>query len=267
MYIGCMRNLRHELYGESVFTSFRTFNGRVPALELHFMRLYEAVRETYFMKSLTYSQFYDYFCSDFIDKHLIARTNKYFRLTIYSDNTNSALGQKSFGLCDLKLNLLTKELGKPLTSLRLKSYQSPFSKNYVPIKSGSYFQNLLFKRKAMDQGFDDVIFSVDGNLVEASTSNLVFEKNGQFFYPSGNYFLQGITLSIFKKYCESCSILIHEIEIPKSTIKNYDHVFLLNSVQGLVSVSSIDEKKYSVDDDTEKLSIQFIKYCEEIYDR
>jgi branched-subunit amino acid aminotransferase/4-amino-4-deoxychorismate lyase len=262
MYIGVMRNLRHELYGESVFTSFRTFNGQVYGLEEHFKRLYEAVRDVYFMKTLTYSQFFNYFCIDIRASYLNKYPNHYIRMTIFSDQTNSSLNQKSFGLCDLELSISIKDLGEARSSLRLKSFSSPYSKSYIPIKSGSYFQNLYFKRKGIEQGYDDILFTVDDEVVEASTSNIIFQRGNDFFFPAGHYFLQGITLKLFKEFCRFKSFKIYELDIKKNSIRNYDQAFLLNSVQGLVSVKSIDEYEFIVDH-SRKLNDHFLKFCEE----
>ena len=259
-----MRNLRHELYGESVFTSFRTFNGQVYGLEEHFKRLYEAVRNVYFMKTLTYSQFFNYFCIDVEDLFVNRYQNHYIRMTIFLDQVNSNLNQKSFGLCDLKMNTSVKALGVTRTSLRLKTYPSPYSKNYIPIKSGSYFQNLFFRRKGIEQGYDDILFTINDEIVEASTSNIMFQKENEFFIPAGEYFLQGITIKLFKEYCKFNSFKIYELDIKKISIKDYDQVFLLNSVQGLVSVKSIDDDEFIVDH-SRALYDHFFKFCEETY--
>lgn len=262
MYIDVMRNMRHELYGESVFTSFRTFNGQICGAEQHFRRLYDAVLVTYNLKNLTYIQFFNHFLQNVEEQIGLKTKNHYCRMTIFCNELGTSLNQSRFGLSELDLDISIKELNLIDKKIRLKTYLSPFSKNYIPIKSGSYFQNTIFKRKAIDAGFDDALFVCDESITEASTSNIIFIKNGNFFYPEGAHFLQGITLNIFRAFCKRLSLSISGAKIFERSMKDYSGAFLLNSVQGLVPVESINSFNYNTEE-IETIRIKFIQFCEE----
>jgi branched-subunit amino acid aminotransferase/4-amino-4-deoxychorismate lyase len=245
MYIEHMINMRHELYGESVFTSFRSYAGKIIGLELHLQRLLGAVQKTYGLEDLTLEQF---------ESHLIAGEeliglasqypNHYFRLTIMAQG-DSSLQKTSFDLEDLKLvKNIEKRSFDTETEKTLKLTPSPFSQYYEPIKAGSYFQQLFFRRKAMRLGFSDVLFTQDDNILEASTSNILFFKNHQFYTPKANSILYGTTLKLFEKYCYQLDCPLSYETISLSTLDTYEAVYLLNAVEGLTAVSAIEKIKY-----------------------
>ncbi len=262
MYIDNMRNMRHELYGESVFTSFRVFNGKIPGFELHLQRLFEAVQETYSLKHVSFNEFYRYFyTSEQILKQAKNNPNSYCRITVFSQ-VNTGLNQIRFGLSDLCMNFEISPIKEEIKPVSLKSYLSPFSKNYVPIKSSSYFQQLHFKKLALKLHYNDCLFIVDGNISEASTSNIVFYKSGEYFFPEGNFFLQGITLEVFKKFCLNQSLSIKAKTISYKELSDYEGAFLLNSVKGLVPIYKIDEFDYAIDNII-CVKRSFINFCED----
>lgn len=254
-----MFTLRHELYGESVFTSFRTWEGKVFAFEEHFERLLVAVRSTYGLENLKISQFKEWIKTNLdIDKLIQENPNHYFRITIYS-KSDISLNKVKFSLSDLSVDLNTRLTQVSNKKLRLKTFSSPFSKSFVPIKSGSYFQNLYFRKEAIKNGFDDVLFCMDNEVIEASTSNILFEKNGSYITPQGEFFLRGITLGLFEQYCLENEISYSTQKILSSELESFDKAYLLNSVQGLVSVESIDSTNFLLDE-SDQLRENLIKF-------
>lgn len=261
MYIGWVKNLRHELYGESVFTSFRTFDGKVFEFQRHVWRLLEGVRLVYLMGNLRMSEFESLFLKNFNSLEIFKQSpNHYFRLTITSHGDTS-LVQTHFDPKDLRLSVLLRKIeNESLSPIALRSCPSPYSKNYVPIKTGSYFQNLHFKRHAILEGFDDALFCHEELITEATSSNIIFQKGGEFWLPSGGYFLKGVTLTLFKKYCSFKKIKFCETDIYLEDLVSIEKVYTLNSVQLVRAVERIDSKSFEVD----KLGLlekNFLSFC------
>jgi len=255
--------MRHELYGESVFTSFRTNSSIVFGFQQHIDRLYNAVVRTYGLDHLSLEQFKKYFLQQFDFATLCKENpNHYFRISFYTKGKLS-LATAHFSQEDIAVKITINDLASTQEkSLKLKIFESPYSRHYVPIKSGSYFQSLHFKKQAIRDGFDDVLFTSQQEVTEASSSNIIFERDGEFFTPQGDFFLRGVTLALFAEYCDQRKVLFEEKIINQDGLTQYDHVYLLNSVKGLIPVEVINNKRYAIND---KLKQNFFYFCQEKY--
>ncbi len=259
MYIGSMRNSRHEIYGESIFTSFRTFDGKVPEFQEHIKRLWNGAKEGYGFEHLSLEAFSNHFLENLnLSQKFSDNLNHYFRLTLIS-NGDVSLGKMNFSLSEMELCLSIKPIPAMKSSLSLQTKPSPFSEHYLPIKNGSYFQQLVIKRQAMHAGFDDVLFTREGFILEASTSNIVFEKDEHFYFPAAKGIIQGITEGIFKRFLLAQNKKIINTNIELKEIKNFDHAYLLNCVGGITSVSKINDVCFESSQDTKSSFINFIK--------
>ncbi len=261
MYIGEMRNLRHELYGESVFTSFRTFEASVLGLNKHFERLYNSVTLCYGLRHIDPKTFNEYFLERLsLASQFQKYPNHYFRISIFS-NGDKSLSKKNFGLGELEVDLKISKLPEKKASLKLKTFQSPYSEHYIPLKTGSYFQSLYFKRLAMSKGHDDVLFMRDDLILETSTSNLVLFKNAQAFFPEAKGILAGVTTSLLQKYFQSVNVSYTQMPIQYASLQDFDEVFALNAVRGLTPVLKIDDNEFVVNGqkELEKKFVEFAK--------
>lgn len=104
------------------------------------------------------------------------------------------------------------------------------------IKSGNYGANALYKRKAKDQGFDDVIFlNTKGNVTCASTSNIIMEKDGVLFTPPlEDGVMDGTTRAVLIS-----QLGITEKSLTAEELLSADHLWLCNAF-GIRCVLSID---------------------------
>lgn len=246
-------NTRSALYGEAIFTSFRSFGVKVPKLSSHFKRLYAAAEDYYELSHISYEQFVAHFLGEFKPESF--GENQYFRLDLY--NTSSArLIQNDIGLSDLELKITNRDIVESNSDemISLKSYLSPYGKGFIPYKSASYFQNLLYRKKAMRVGSDDALFFLDEKITEATTSNIIFQKGSQFYTPKGDHFLKGITLELFKEKfnIEETNIFLREMD-------HYDSAYLLNSVKSIVPVFQLDHFQFKINRNIPKEFKQFLE--------
>ena len=260
-----MLNLRHELYGESVFTSFRTFEGKVFGKDLHLRRLYLAVKACYLLADLSFEDFETYFNLESKLQYLnLANPDSYIRLTIYSSKVSS-LSHFKFELSELQLDIKIKDYQENVLGIKLKTESYPYSESYRPIKAGSYFQQLLLRKEALADGFDDVSFvGIDGQLLELSTSNIIFKNTqGHFITPKGDYFLRGTTLTLFENYCTERGLLFRVEDIKITDVKNLEAAFALNAVSIIKKIKSINSFEFK-ENDIDRLRSDFLKYLLEI---
>ena len=253
-----MRNLRHELYGESVFTSFRTLNSKVLGLDLHLERLLSGVKDIFGFCDMSKEAFFSFFINDLnLDLKFKEYPNHYFRLTIYSEGSTE-LNRYSFSLGEMKVNLSTKPIEElPKKSLKLKTFPSPFSEFYNPCKTGSYQPLLFFRKKALKMGYDDVLFMAGNNVLEASSSNIVFIKENKIITPDDPRILHGVTLQCLESYIEKTSYRFGKEVVTLRDLKEIDACFSLNSVKGIIPVERIDDYIFPSYNKYEKLFNKF----------
>ena len=111
------------------------------------------------------------------------------------------------------------------------------------IKSFNYGDNILEKRAAKENGYDEPIFlNTKKYICEGATSNIFFIKDDNIYTPRvENGLLNGI---IRKKVVEKYDV--KEIDIKHDEISQYEEVFITNSILGIMPVRSIDGYNFSM---------------------
>lgn len=107
----------------------------------------------------------------------------------------------------------------------------------VFVKSLSFAENIIEKRKAVAAGFDEALFlNSKGQACEGTSSNIFLIKDGELFTPAQKCgLLPGIVRDwVMQEFSAS------ETEIKKEELKTYDAAFLTNSLMGIMPITSID---------------------------
>ncbi len=230
-----------HLYGESIFTSTRSIDGKLVYREQHLERLFEHVKDYYFMGELKQKSFFERFkIEDEIDELLKRYPNHYFRLSVFADERDTLL-PATMKLEDLQLDILVKEIKLSQKALKLQTKPSPFTKFKSSLKAGSYFQNFYDKRKSITAGFDDCLYIREGVVTEASTSNIIFGVGDLFFTPQKEEVFYGIGIRSFSEIFKSVSFA----DIHMRDLSTYDSCYLINSVSLLTPVSQVNENFFT----------------------
>jgi branched-subunit amino acid aminotransferase/4-amino-4-deoxychorismate lyase len=259
-----MFNMRHELLGESIFTSFRSWDGEIFGLDLHLDRLYTGVKRCYGLNSVSLEQFKKHF---FDAERLIAlvksHPNHYFRLTFYADSEIN-LNKFKFGLAEISLDIKIKAVPASKQKITVQSISYPFSESFRPVKSGSYFYYLDRRKEALRNGFDDAIFISDGgDLLELSTANICFvNQAGEFYFPKGEHLFQGTTTQMFQQFLLSSQRKVRLINVNIDTISQFTSAYALNAVSLIRKISKIADQNFDILED-EKLIFEFKNYLKE----
>jgi para-aminobenzoate synthetase component 1 len=112
------------------------------------------------------------------------------------------------------------------------------------VKSLAYLENILIKRAAATDGFDEVLFADPvGNLPEGAVSNLFVVVGGRIFTPALGAILPGVARSVV---LEICGALAEERAITREILAAADAVFLTNALLGVMPVAELDGRRFEV---------------------
>jgi len=108
----------------------------------------------------------------------------------------------------------------------------------------NYLPNILVKRQALSDGFDDgIILNEKEEVTECSSSNLLFVKDDIFFTPHRECgLLFGTTLQTLMD-----KLKINEVRVKVEDLFKYSSIFVLNTLIGILPVCSVMDKKFSYD--------------------
>lgn len=101
---------------------------------------------------------------------------------------------------------------------------------------------LAWQHACMEGGDDAVLCDFEGNILESSVASLVFSRDGRFYETDTDYKLSGTALAVASRYLE-----IEKKVVPLSEVGEYEHVFALNSLGGMIPVLEIGEQTFKPD--------------------
>ena len=136
---------------------------------------------------------------------------------------------------------------RPL-NLGISSHERP-NPNSVPVDakiSGNTVCNILASKEIQKKGFDEaLLLDMNGNIAQASTANIFFEKNGHLYTPSLGHVFPGITRAVVFDICKRLNLEITEKEIKTTEINQYDSAFLCGTRTEITGVARIDNYSFS----------------------
>lgn len=137
----------------------------------------------------------------------------------------------------------------------LRNETSPFT--YV--KSLNYGDNILEKRRAHAEGFDEPYFlNSKGELTEGATSNLFLIKDGQLFTPSIECgLLAGTMREFLLDQLAGSSYCCHLKHLTRQDLLDADEVFITNALLGIMPVCKVD----GLSKDCRKITEEIKKYA------
>lgn len=163
--------------------------------------------------------------------------NAYVRITVSNDSSIAITAHEwNYFLANRPLNL------------GISSHERP-NPNSVPVNakiSGNTICNILASKEVKGKGFDEaLLLDINGNIAQASTANIFFEKNGKIYTPSLGHVFPGITRAVVFEICERLNLQIIEKKIKPTDISKFDSAFLCGTRTEITGVARIDTYAFS----------------------
>ena len=139
----------------------------------------------------------------------------------------------------------TSNKARPLTLMTIPLPNAPHNP-LTGHKTLAYTHFMYARKLAVENGFDDVLFYNQNNLVlETSYSNIFAVKGNQLFTPKCSAgILPGTIRSLLVKELEA-----REIDIQLHSIRKYDYFFVTSSIKGLHTINKIDQSRFKINND------------------
>jgi para-aminobenzoate synthetase component 1 len=113
------------------------------------------------------------------------------------------------------------------------------------VKSLAYLENILAKRAAQAEGFDEVVFADPaGALLEGAGSNLCLVSVGRVFTAPLGGILPGVARSVV---LEICGGRAEERPLTGELVAAAEEVFLTNALLGVMPVAELDGRHFAVE--------------------
>lgn len=228
---------RAYLFGEGLFESFRSHDGKIPLLSDHLNRLEWSAT----FLNLPYPGDIDFaeVCGALLAKNGL----KDARFKIILSRTDDAESTANV--------LISCRALHAVPSL----YKLKTVKNYIndappiaAIKTTSYLVKTLSRAEARESGCDDaILLNAAGFVTEATTGNLFWidEKGVLKTVPEAQGLLRGVVRTGLLDLLKCKGIAWREEPIRPEELSNMKEVFLTNSVLGIKPVVQIDGRKIS----------------------
>jgi len=113
------------------------------------------------------------------------------------------------------------------------------------IKMTSLLANVMANDMAIKDGHYETVFYRDGQVTEASHSNIFFVKDDIVFtHPANQNILNGITRELVIQLCKDHNLKIYEEAVLLKNIYKMDEAFLTGTSTQIASIKQIDEHFY-----------------------
>lgn len=237
---------RGLLYGDGLFETMRSYDGKVLALDMHLDRLYRSSK-TIGMRIYTKRKY----LKDAIYKLIKINRLKdaYIRLAITRGKGRVGLDATT-----------AKKLSIIIIVKRFKPYPVKYYKNGISlctskirrneksdlsrVKSLNYLNNIIARTEAQRRGATDaLLLNTKGEVAESAVSNIFMIKGRKLITPSiDSGILPGITREIVLSLGKRLNLYPSERHIKLTELKDADEIFLTNTLMEVMPVVKIDKR-------------------------
>ena len=235
------------LYGDGVFETLRTYQGRIFLLERHLARLRRScdliglalpIKDEAWMSIIT---------------EILVRNkleNAGLRLTISRGEGELGIDP---GLCAHPTVVVIakafvaypdrmREQGVRLQLVSVR--RNPQSAQSPQIKSLSFLNNILAKQEAVQAGaYDALMLNIEGHVTECTTSNVFFVVNQRLYTPAvACGILEGITREVVMALARDLGVEVKEGAYAAEDVLQADECFITNTGLEIMGVSQIGKQ-------------------------
>lgn len=246
-------NDRGFLLSDGLFETIRVYQGKPFALKEHWARLTKAAEVLELPIELSYEKT-EKIITELLDLNTLKGAEANLRLTItrgtgprglnYPDDTKPTVMIAAFPYVAHTIH----PANVTISTIRRNEY-SPLAN----IKSLSYLDNVLARREAVKQHFDEaILLNTQGNIVEASAANIfLVTKNDILVTPRlEDGALPGITRQMVLKLAAKNHIRTEERSIQPKELLTAKEIFLTNSIIEIQAIKQIQDRTLHCDEKT-----------------
>jgi len=222
------------MYGFGLFETVKIKNLQPIYIEEHLKRLRDGLNKLNI--NLIYS-----------DKKIIEIIDKLIKINRF-DGALKITVIKNKNMCDFilmmrKSNYYYKDYKRGF-NLKISDVKRNSTSNIVGLKTINYLENILEFKIAKNDGFDEVLFFNENNMLcEGAISNIFIVKNKKLYTPSlENGLLSGI---MRMKVIKESDLEVIETNIDKEFLESSDEIFLTNSLMEVMPVKTIKGIDYN----------------------
>lgn len=136
-------------------------------------------------------------------------------------------------------------------TLRTSEVRRNSTSKMTNIKWNGYIENIIEKKEAIKNGYNDALFLNEKGLVtETSCANIFLIRNGTILTPKIE---DGLLGGIIRRWVIN-NFNVIEKSITLKELYDSDEVFITNSLMGVMKVARIDDKVYEQDDLINRIS-------------
>ena len=240
---------RGFLYGDGVFETLRIYNGKPFLFDRHIGRLSHGLGSLFIGDKYSFSEYLEH------TRELIERNNVTEGvLRIQATRGPGKRGYSTTGNYDPTVlislhvapnvdlnNVLPVKLA---TSTQILSDHDPFS----TLKTTNKLANIVALREAENVGMDDALLTNhNGNITEASGSNVFWTKDNTLFTPPvSSGCLSGITRGMILELAIALKLPTAQQDITPTQLGDAESVFLTNSIREIQPVIQVDDKPIAI---------------------
>lgn len=259
---------RSYLFGEGLFETFVSINGKIPFLKDHLNRLEWSCTHLSleFPSTINFSEI----CQELLKKNDLknARFKILLSRTGIAPSSQIKVKVESTALSEHRANQNSIDASNAVFIQNCVVFCEPHDDKKIPatyhlkiiknmhndalplaaIKSTHYLTKLLARSEAHDSGFDDgILTNSKGQVTETTTANIFWiDKDGVLWtVMSDQGVLDGITKKNLINLIKNKGLKIRDGVITALELSNQREVFVTNSVIGIKPVSQIDQRQIS----------------------
>ncbi len=243
-------------FSDGVYEVILIVNKKLIDLEGHFDRLLRSLKKLSINHDIKKAFLVE-------NIHQLIEKNAIINGSVYLQITRGVYKRSQIYPSDLSPSVVMKmspvEINRTLgEGLSIMSHED-IRWQYCDIKSISLLASSLLKKKAYDQGFEDVVYIKNSFITEASFANIfiVDEDNTLITTPADESILEGITRNRIIELAAANGIKIEYRKFSLEEVLSAKEVFLTSSTLLVRPVTSVDDKligKGEIGQLTEKLA-------------
>lgn len=238
----CFENKEHIFYQYGIFTTGVKVKGKLLFWSDHLQRLLKTSRDYFNLDNES-----EVLLTNRIENLITKIPDRDLKIKFSIYPVNTKITASCMKASDLSMAVFWQPLEPlPRAELKLKTQNSALAKNLLNCKLENYSEVFYWKRKALQEGFDDILFTnLNRELLRATTSNFFLVKDKQLIAPDFRslHQLEGITIGHVHK-CFSPYFEIVTREVDYDLMATVDGIFLTNSVAGIVHIQSVDQHQF-----------------------